>query len=102
MGVLNVRNGKLVLQFRYKGLRCREQTQLADNKANRSRLERLLKKIDAEIVLETFDYAKYFPNSNAAQRFTELKRRELTAKRYFDTPDSPKFEEFAKTWFGKA
>ncbi|WP_406707621.1 Arm DNA-binding domain-containing protein [Vibrio methylphosphonaticus] len=27
MGVLNVRNGKLVLQFRYRGQRCREQTQ---------------------------------------------------------------------------
>ncbi len=98
MGVLNVRNGKLVLQFRYKGQRCREQTQLADNKANRTRLERLLKKIEAEIVLDTFDYAKYFPNSNAAQHFTEVKRREITAKSYFDAPDSPKFAEFANTW----
>jgi integrase len=98
MGVLNTRNGKLVLQFRYRKKRCREQTQLIDNKANRSRLERLLKKIEAEIVLDTFDYSNYFPNSNTAKLFTEIKRREITAKSYFDAPDAPKFEEFANTW----
>ncbi|MDE1251110.1 DUF3596 domain-containing protein [Vibrio aestuarianus] len=63
MGVLNVRNGKFVLQFRYRGQRCREQTQLHDNKANRNRLERLLKRIEAEIFLDTFDYTSYFPKS---------------------------------------
>jgi integrase len=98
MGVLNTRNGKLVIQFRYQKKRCREQTQLVDTKANRSRLERLLKKIEAEIVLDTFDYSKYFPNSNASKLFTEIKRREISAKSYFDAPDSPKFEEFAQTW----
>ncbi|MGX9417744.1 Arm DNA-binding domain-containing protein [Vibrio sp. WJH972] len=98
MGVINVRNEKLVLQFRYKGKRCREQTQLADNKTNRNRLERLMKKVEAEIVLDTFDYSKYFPNSSAAKRFADVKRREVSARSYFDSPESPKFEEFAQTW----
>lgn len=98
MGVLNVRNGKLVLQFRYRGQRCREQTQLPDNKPNRNRLERLLKRIEAEIVLDTFDYSAYFPKSSMAKRFAEVKRREETAKSYFEAPESPKFQEFAEIW----
>ncbi|MFV0448507.1 MAG: Arm DNA-binding domain-containing protein [Vibrio sp.] len=98
MGVLNSRNGKLVLQFRYKGIRCREQTQLLDNKPNRNRLERLLKNIEAEILLDSFDYSKYFPNSRSIKRFVEISQRELASKQYFDSPNSPKFEEFAKTW----
>ncbi|MGR5220295.1 Arm DNA-binding domain-containing protein [Vibrio parahaemolyticus] len=101
MGVLNVRNGKLVLQFRYRGQRCREQTQLPDNKPNRNRLERLLKRIEAEIVLDTFDYSAYFPKSSMAKRFAEVKRREETAKSYFEAPESPKFQEFAEIWLAE-
>ncbi|MGL6314159.1 Arm DNA-binding domain-containing protein [Vibrio sp. WXL103] len=101
MGVLNVRNGKLVLQFRYRGQRCREQTQLPDNKANRNRLERLLKRIEAEIVLDTFDYSAYFPKSSMAKRFDEVKRREETAKSYFEAPESPRFQEFAEIWLAE-
>ncbi|WP_413282709.1 Arm DNA-binding domain-containing protein [Vibrio sp. MA40-2] len=62
MGVINVRNNKLVLQFRYKGQRCREQTQLPDTASNRKRLTKLLKRIEVEIIIDTFDYEKYFPN----------------------------------------
>lgn len=98
MGVLNVRNGKIVLQFRYKSQRCREQTQLPDNKANRIRLERLLKRIEAEIVLDTFDYEAYFPKSTMVKRFSEIKRRKEKAQSYFDAPDSPRFQEFADIW----
>ncbi|RAS59098.1 integrase [Vibrio diazotrophicus] len=98
MGVVNSRNGKLVLQFRYKGIRCREQTQLLNNKPNRNRLERLLKNIEAEILLDSFDYSKYFPNSSSIKRFIEISQRELASKQYFDSPNSPRFEEFAKTW----
>ncbi|MCG9625801.1 site-specific integrase [Vibrio mediterranei] len=101
MGVLNVRNGKLVLQFRYRGQRCREQTQLPDNKPNRNRLERLLKRIEAEIILDTFDYSAYFPKSSMAKRFAEVKRREETAKSYFEAPESPKFQEFAEIWLAE-
>ncbi|MEZ8196221.1 Arm DNA-binding domain-containing protein [Vibrio cortegadensis] len=101
MGVLNVRNGKLVLQFRYKGQRCREHTQLVNNAVNTKRLENLLKRIEAEIVLDSFDYKKYFPQSKAAKRFEEIKHREGSAKAYFNAPDSPRFEEFAQTWLAE-
>ncbi|WP_394243829.1 Arm DNA-binding domain-containing protein [Vibrio astriarenae] len=98
---MNVRSGKLVLQFRYRGQRCREQTQLPDNKPNRNRLERLLKRIEAEIILDTFDYSTYFPKSSMAKRFAEVKRREETAKSYFEAPESPRFQEFAEIWLAE-
>ena len=65
MGSVNVRKetGKLVIEFRLRGKRCREHTALADSKANRKQLEKLLERIELEIQQGTFDYAKYFPNS---------------------------------------
>ncbi|WP_406734601.1 site-specific integrase [Vibrio scophthalmi] len=101
MSVLNVRNGKLVLQFRYQGQRCREQTQLPDNRSNRQRLERMLKKIESEIILGSFDYSKYFPNSKLRDRFNEVDERRRTAQAYFNAPESPSFEVFAQTWLSE-
>ncbi|WP_424401097.1 Arm DNA-binding domain-containing protein [Marinomonas sp.] len=37
MGSINVRSGKLLLDFRFKGERCREQTKLTDSLANKKR-----------------------------------------------------------------
>lgn len=62
-------NGKLFFDFRYQGVRCREQTTLVDSPANRKKLEAVLAKIEAEITLNTFDYAKYFPQSKNLGRF---------------------------------
>ncbi|MGY5612498.1 Arm DNA-binding domain-containing protein [Vibrio brasiliensis] len=101
MGVINVRNSKLVLQFRYKGQRCREQTQLPDTAANRKRLTNLLKRIEAEIIIDTFDYEKYFPNSNAVAKFKVLDTRKQTAKQYFESVDSPKVKDFADIWMSE-
>jgi len=41
--------GKLFIDFRYQGVRCREQTLLDDTPTNRNRLERLLERIEREI-----------------------------------------------------
>jgi len=87
MGTINTRNGKLVADFRYMNQRCREQTQLNDTSANRKRLTRLLKTIEAEILLGNFEYAKYFPNSNKVQKYEELQQRKQTATNYFNAPD---------------
>ncbi len=62
-------NGYLFFDFRYKGTRCREQTILPDGKDNRRRMEKVLKKIEAEIELGTFDYGKYFPESPMISQF---------------------------------
>ncbi|PWI33449.1 site-specific integrase [Vibrio albus] len=101
MGSINTKNNKLYLDFRYKGVRCREYTQLPDNKANRNRLSRLLKTIEAEIMIGSFDYTKYFPSSNKVAQFSEIDARKRQAKAYFEATDSPKLHEFSEIWLSE-
>uniref|UniRef100_UPI00384D666F Arm DNA-binding domain-containing protein n=1 Tax=Citrifermentans bremense TaxID=60035 RepID=UPI00384D666F len=61
-------NGLLTFDFRYQGTRCREQTTLPDTAENRRRMETVLKKIEAETTLGTFDYGTYLPNSPTATK----------------------------------
>ena len=61
---------KLFFDFHFRGKRCREQTALDNTPANRKKLQAILKRIEAEITLGTFEYHKYFPNSPRAQEFT--------------------------------
>ena len=71
--MVNVRlrkdTGKLFLDFRYQGRRCREYTDLTDTATNRRALKKVAKKIEADIKVGTFDYAKYFPNSRNLVHF---------------------------------
>ena len=60
-------NNRLVIDFSYRGKRCREQTSLEDTRENRKRVQKLLDRIEAEITLGTFDYGKHFPGSPKAQ-----------------------------------
>jgi len=61
-------NDLLFFEFRFKGMRCREQTLLPDTPANRKKLEKVLDKIESEIAAGTFVYVNYFPNSKAVKR----------------------------------
>ena len=85
-------NGKLLFDFRYQGVRCREQTLLDDTKENRKKLNAILERIQAEITLNTFEYARYFPNSPRATQF----QANTTVMR--STGDTPLFQEFSSTW----
>jgi integrase len=69
MGSVRARkeSGLLFIDFRYLGQRCREQTLLADNPANRKRLEKVLAKVEADVEAGTFDYEKTFPGSRRSQ-----------------------------------
>jgi len=82
--------GNLVLDFRYQGMRCREQTLLPDTAANRRRLEKLLMQIEREISLGIFDYTKTFPNSPRAKKFASLSEQ---------LNGTPMFSEFTEEWF---
>ncbi|TQV63045.1 MAG: site-specific integrase [Halothiobacillaceae bacterium] len=62
--------GKLYFDFFFKSVRCREHTALPDTRANRKLMDQALRKIEAEITLGTFDYAKTFPNSKRAAQFS--------------------------------
>lgn len=101
MGSINERGGLLFLDFRYQGQRCREYTKLTDSKVNRNRTEKLLKKIEAEIIVGAFEYGKYFPNSKLRAKFDEVDERKRQSQAYFNAPDSPRFEEFAQTWLAE-
>ena len=84
-------SGNLFFDFQYKGVRCREQTTLPDNPANRKRLNKILDQLEAEITLGIFEYAKYFPQSQMVKKFERLIHYGTILK-------TPRFAEFAATW----
>jgi integrase len=110
MGSVNVRKetGRLVLDFYYRGIRCREQTRLPDSADNRKRLRKLIERVEAEITLGTFDYIRYFPTSRLATRFAPHRGAvpvvPSAVREHADTPASvgtPPFREFANEWYAQ-
>lgn len=88
-------NGLLLIDFRYRGERCREQTLLPDTAANRTRLESLAARIERAINSGAFRYADYFPNSRRARDESS----EITPEgpsTPTERPDIPTFGDFAK------
>lgn len=94
MGSINVKNNRLFLDFRYKGVRCREYTKLSESPANRKRLKLIMERIEAEITLGTFNYGNYFPDSKRIVQFQDHDKRiqQRTSK-------IPTFKDFAEQWF---
>ncbi|MCC6142383.1 MAG: site-specific integrase [Candidatus Hydrogenedentes bacterium] len=103
--------GTLYLDFFYRGKRCREQTALPETPSNRKKLEKILERIEFEIKLGTFDYAKFFPSSHMAAKFAvgqaapsmpESSPAVLVAARadvaLTKSVILPTFKEFAATW----
>lgn len=97
MGSIRIRNetGKLFFDFKYQNVRCREQTTLEDTKANRAKLQKVMDKIDAEIMLGQFVYRDYFPNSSFASKFDELDAR----RRSYTKDVTPLFKHFTWEWY---
>ena len=87
-------NGKLFFDFKFHGIRCREQTTLDDTKQNRKHLEIVAKKIDAAITLGQFNYADYFPQSSMAAKF---ERRAEHIKSL--SSSDPTVAQFKEQWF---
>ncbi|SNY58561.1 integrase [Arsukibacterium tuosuense] len=85
----------LLIDFKYMGTRCREQTALPDTGANRKTLEKLIQKIEAEILLGSFVYSNYFPSSKMVARFEKQQQRLLAGNR---ATRLPTFAEFANIW----
>lgn len=102
-------NGKLFFDFRYKGQRCREYTAAEDNKSNRSKMEKILKKIEEDIEANNFEYRRYFPNSKLAEKFDSPQtiRSQIslaTQQAFMAAPvmvDTPLFRDFAEQWFNE-
>ena len=96
MGTINARGGKLFMDFRYRGVRCREYAKLEDTPANRKRLKTLMERIEAGILLSTFNYGEYFPKSKLAVQFKEHDERRMQVQ-----SDTPTFSDFSDLWFSE-
>ncbi|PMG46976.1 DUF3596 domain-containing protein [Shewanella sp. 10N.286.52.B9] len=96
MGSVNARNNKLYLDFRFKSIRCREMTTLEDTAANRKRVAAVLKRIEAEIQLNQFEYSRHFPNSKNALKFAAY---EVAAEgKGSEAPGSDLVRVFVEQW----
>ncbi|MFI8554388.1 Arm DNA-binding domain-containing protein [Psychrobacter sp. NPDC077938] len=94
MASIRSRRGKLFVDFRYMNMRCRETTNLTDTPANRKKLAKIIEKMEAEITLNIFDYAAYFPKSERAQEMATLAdRAEACISR------NPTFRQFVDIWY---
>ncbi|MEC9363332.1 MAG: DUF3596 domain-containing protein [Pseudomonadota bacterium] len=100
-------NGKLYFDFHVGGKRCREYSALNDTPANRRKMEAVLKKIESEIALGTFDYARYFPGSRLAARFArprdvqpsaDMALPSATAASFAAATTAPLFHVFVGQW----
>ncbi|MDX5934208.1 DUF3596 domain-containing protein [Acidithiobacillus thiooxidans] len=108
MASINVRKdlGTLYFDFRYAGVRCREQTALKDTLVNRRIMKNTLKKMEKEMVEGTFDYHRYFPDGPNGHRFHRGGKAPLASKIKRAIPDTevvgtPTFAEFAELWLGE-
>ena len=94
MSSIRERGGKLVFDFTFNGVRCRETSRLKDSSSNRKIANEILTRIDAEIFVGTFSYEKYFPKSKRIALFDEL--TELKAKK--ESNILPTLAEFTAIW----
>lgn len=105
MGKVRTRKetGKLYLDFMFEGHRCREQTALPDTAANRKRVEAMLQKIEAKILLGSFDYAEQFPGSRNLKKFKATNAladpNDLSGSVNSEQDRTPLFADFADQWF---
>ena len=102
MAKVTVRNetGKLVVDFTYRNVRCREQTALPDTLQNRKRVEVVLEKIKKALKNGTFQYRDYFPESALASRSDPAAA--IDVGKSIQSPvnsSSPHFQDFASQWF---
>lgn len=101
--------GKLYFDFFYRGVRCREQTDLTDTPSNRKTVEKVMKRIDADIRAGNFNYAAYFPNSPHANALgshplsdanTSLPATTTPAPAAASLP-APDFGQFSEQWLSE-
>ncbi|PPK51613.1 tyrosine-type recombinase/integrase [Marinobacter persicus] len=96
---------KLFIDFRYEGMRFREQTLLNDNVKNRKKLEALIDRMEAKMLIGEFNYAEFFPNSKNLQKLIKKglipgtsEYEQATAITDQEVEQSPLFTDFADQW----
>ena len=106
MGSIRTTSGKLFFDFRYKGIRCREYTTLIDSKSNTLQMNKIMSRIEDDIVTGNFEYAKYFPSSKMVGKLNSGPISSLIEKgaalpliAQNQEINSILFKTFANTWF---
>ena len=109
MGNIRLRNDTKLLffDFRFRGERCREYTLLPDTQANRRNMEKVLARIESEIKLGTFDYARFFPNSPMIAKFSVMPVNGslisdagiMVTAPIVMAPATPLFKDFCEEWY---
>ena len=103
-------NGLFFFDFRFQGVRCREHTTLKSTKSNRTRMEKVLAKIELAIAEGKFDYEQFFPGSAKAIQFkkehqsgnvTRISANEALTSVKANDIDSPLFQDFAEVWLSE-
>lgn len=92
---------KLFIDFRYQGIRCREQTLLSDTARNRKQLETLIQRMEAKILVGEFNYAEFFPGSKNLIQLEKVGVLSGANKHgaQDSASDTPLFTDFADQWF---
>ena len=72
---VGAKHGKLYLDFRYRGVRCKEYVNDAATPENRKKWEARCALIKAQINTGTFDYRAAFPNGTKLAVFYPARRR---------------------------
>lgn len=100
MASISVRKdtNRLFFNFTYLTKRCREQTKLIDNLANRSLLTKQLNKMEAEMLTGTFRYDTYFPNSKKLAELQLLEGQLAPEKLLEGTNITPLFSIYVDEW----
>ncbi|QOR37457.1 site-specific integrase [Billgrantia diversa] len=103
MGKVRARKetGKLYLDFFFHGVRCREQTALHDTPANRKKVECLLQRIEAKILLDEFDYAEFFPGSGNLKKVQQARATVDETSEVESLSTSVTLAEFSSQWFSE-
>jgi integrase len=100
--------GRLVLDFIFRGVRCREQTALVDTGQNRKRANVIIQRIKAAITDGSFEYSTFFPDSAMVARFASSSAAVPVAASpvaaaavQAASPVTPTFRDFVTTWLAE-
>lgn len=94
MATIRSRSGKLVIDFRYMGKRCRETTIFTDTPKNQAKLKKIVERIEAEILIGTFKYDQYFPKSHKLEEIQLIENRSTNLR----LTSVPLFSDYTKEW----
>jgi len=110
------RDNTLIIDFYFKGTRCREQTALTDTAANRKKVQKVLDRLEAEIAAGTFEYRRFFPGSKNVDKFdapeptvsvSQVSQAvagtlgQATGQMSAGFAGTPKLSEFVETWYSE-